>query len=90
MVLHHAPQPAMVLRELCRVLTAGGGVTIVDLQRHDQEWVRSRLADQWLGFDMAELENWCAAAGFAQPVIQCIEGQQDKRAVFLCTAVKKA
>lgn len=89
MVLHHAPQPALVLRELSRVLTAAGGVTIVDLQRHDQEWVRSRLADQWLGFDKTELERWCIAAGFAKPVIHCIEGQQEERAVLLCTAVKK-
>ncbi|MEZ4485525.1 MAG: hypothetical protein R2864_13370 [Syntrophotaleaceae bacterium] len=27
----------------------------------------NRLADQWLGFDQAELEEWFAAAGFAPP-----------------------
>lgn len=90
MVLHHAPHPALVLCELARVLDPQGGVTIADLQRHEQEWVRNRLADQWLGFDMAELEEWFAAAGFAQPTFCSISGKGREQDVLICTARKKA
>jgi ArsR family transcriptional regulator len=89
MVLHHAPQPALVLRELARVLDPCGGVTIADLQRHDQEWVRSRLADQWLGFDNAELEDWFREAGFEKPEFQHVFANGQKHDVLLCTARKK-
>lgn len=90
MVLHHAPQPALVLCELARVLGLQGGVTIADLQRHEHEWVRSQLADQWLGFDRAELEEWFAAAGFAQPTFSSVAGEGREQAVLICTARKKA
>jgi len=90
MVLHHAAQPALVLRELARVLDAHGGVTIADLQRHDQEWVRNGLADQWLGFDIAELEDWFCGAGFDKPAFYVVSAPGQKQDVFLCTARKRA
>lgn len=88
MVLHHAPQPALVLRELARVLDPYGGVTIADLQRHEEEWVRSRLADQWLGFDCAELENWFLEAGFNKPEFHFVSAGGQEYDVLLCTARK--
>lgn len=90
MVLHHAAQPALVLRELARVLDSHGGVTIADLQRHDQEWVRSGLADQWLGFDAAELEDWFLGAGFGKPVFHFVSTPGQEHDVLLCTAQKRA
>lgn len=89
MVLHHAPQPSQVLAELARVLKPGGGVTIADLQRHDQEWVRDRLADQWLGFDVAELEEWFAAAGFDKPEFCPVSGKGREQNILICTVRKK-
>lgn len=89
MVLHHAPRPALVLQELARVLDPHGGVTIADLQRHEQEWVRSRLADQWLGFDSSELENWFLEAGFNKPEFHYVAAGGRKHDVLLCTARKK-
>lgn len=89
MVLHHAAQPALVLRELGRVLDSHGGVTIADLQRHDREWVRSGLADQWLGFDTMELEGWFCEAGFEKPDFRLVSASGPEHAVLLCTARKK-
>src|SRR6185369_2037727 len=55
MVLHHAADPQAVLAEIRRILTPGGTLVLADLARHEREWVRERLADQWLGFEAEEL-----------------------------------
>jgi ArsR family transcriptional regulator len=88
MVLHHAPQPPVVLCELARVLESGGGLLIADLQRHEQEWAREQMADQWLGFDSRELEEWLAAAGFGRLRFETVTGAEGELAVLLCTARK--
>ena len=49
--LHHAETPARALAEALRVVAPGGRVLILDLRAHDQDWVRDRLDDRWLGFD---------------------------------------
>jgi len=64
MVLHHATDPPTVLQELERVLVPGGLLLLADLARHEKEWVRERLADQWLGFGHNELLEWLKSAEF--------------------------
>ncbi|MGW8311658.1 MAG: ArsR/SmtB family transcription factor [Desulfuromonadales bacterium] len=59
-VLHHAENPAEVLREISRVLEPQGVLVLADLLRHQHDWTRERLADQWLGFRREELEKWFA------------------------------
>jgi SAM-dependent methyltransferase len=88
MVLHHAAQPRMVLGELFRVLKKGGGLVIADLQRHDQEWVREKMADQWLGFDAQELEEWLTKVGFDRVRFVMVPGGAGELGVLLCNARK--
>ena len=89
MVLHHAALPQQVFHELARVLSPGGGITLADLHRHEDEWVRDRMADQWLGFERGELEGWLQAAGFETVSFQLVSGAPEEHAVVLLSAVKK-
>ncbi len=50
MVMHHAEDPATMLREMGRVAKPGGTVVIVDEVEHSYEWMRNEHADIWLGF----------------------------------------
>jgi ubiquinone/menaquinone biosynthesis C-methylase UbiE len=63
MVLHFLPEPQRAIEELCRITRAGGSVVLVDLVRHNQEWMREQMAHRWLGFDQDTIERWLRAAG---------------------------
>jgi ubiquinone/menaquinone biosynthesis C-methylase UbiE len=88
MVLHHAPQPLTVLAEVRRVLRPSGTLIIADFCRHEAEWARERLADQWLGFDMDELSVWLQQAGFHPVQVQLVAGRGTELPVFVLTARK--
>jgi ArsR family transcriptional regulator len=61
--LHHAHDPARAVREAVRVTRPGGRVLVLDLRKHDEEWVRSKLGDRRLGFTDAELKRLLTDAG---------------------------
>jgi SAM-dependent methyltransferase len=64
--LHHAAKPNEALVESHRLLAKGGRILILDLLGHDEEWMRTRFGDFWLGFSLQDLEAWLRAAGFAK------------------------
>ena len=86
MVLHHAADPPAVLAEIRRVLIPGGSLLIADLARHEREAAREQLADQWLGFDEAEMGEWLTAAGFGEVICERIEGSKGQETVLLVRA----
>lgn len=90
MVLHHAARPVEVLKELHRVLSGRGTLLIADLVAHRRDWVRERLADQWLGFEAAELSNWLASAGFAVEEHLVVKAEGEALEVFILRARKDA
>ena len=61
--LHHAANPARAVAEAARILKPGGRVLALDLRKHDQEWVRDRVGDRWLGFTDDDLEGFLVGAG---------------------------
>ena len=61
--LHHAVNPARAVAEAARILRPGGRAVALDLREHDQEWVRDRVGDRWLGFKDEELEGLLTGAG---------------------------
>jgi ubiquinone/menaquinone biosynthesis C-methylase UbiE len=63
MVLHHAEDPAAMLREMARVVKPGGVVAVVDEVEHPFAWMREEHADIWLGFDERQVERYFTVAG---------------------------
>jgi ArsR family transcriptional regulator len=70
MVLHHQASPPAFFRQAFQLLKPGGVFILVDLCRHNQEWVRDICGDFWLGFEPDELLEWAAAAKFTPPASQ--------------------
>jgi ArsR family transcriptional regulator len=61
--LHHAADPRHAVAEAVRVLRPGGRVLVLDLREHDEEWVRDRVGDRWLGFSDDQLQQFLTGAG---------------------------
>ncbi len=64
MVLHHSPDPLKTAKEWARIVKPGGKISIVDMEKHEHEWLREEMADVWLGFDAKELKSFFKKAGF--------------------------
>jgi ArsR family transcriptional regulator len=89
MVLHHVSEPALAFREFHRALRPGGRLLLGDYTRHDNEWMREELGDQWLGFEAADLSAWLEQAGFARVTIRCIRADSSPMEVFVATALSR-
>jgi ubiquinone/menaquinone biosynthesis C-methylase UbiE len=63
MVLHHAEDPAAMLREMARVVRPGGTVAITDEVEHPYEWMNEEHADVWLGFARGQVGRFFGEAG---------------------------
>ena len=65
LVLHHLSAPEEGLREIRRIMAPGGRLFVADFLRHNDETMRSRYGDRWLGFEENELATSLEQAGFA-------------------------
>ncbi|MDX1960084.1 MAG: metalloregulator ArsR/SmtB family transcription factor [Leptospiraceae bacterium] len=64
MVLHHISNPPLVIGEAHRILKPEGNLTLVDIKKHDKEFMRDKFADLWLGFEPELLRKWLEEQGF--------------------------
>ena len=79
-LLHHAPRPVDLLRQLGSLAKKGGAIVVLDYARHDDESMRDE-ADLWLGFEPQELRRLAVDAGltgadvFGVPAAWCGKGK---------------
>lgn len=71
--LHHTRRPEVALAEATRVARSGGRVVVLDLVRHEQDWVREKLGDLWLGFEPEAVREWLARAGLSELAVVTVE-----------------
>ncbi len=68
-LLHHAPRPQQLVSLLGSLVRPGGQVVVIDYCSHDDELMRERQADLWLGFERDELLGFANSAGLINPEI---------------------
>ena len=61
-VLHHAPRPQEAIRRLAGLLAPGGALVVLDYLPHEDEALREKQADLWLGFAPDELRQLATRA----------------------------
>ncbi|MEZ5824620.1 MAG: metalloregulator ArsR/SmtB family transcription factor [Geminicoccaceae bacterium] len=82
-VLHFADDPIAALAEATRALTPGGRLVVVDLARHDAEWLRSEKAHRRLGFADEEIAAWFDALGLELQSNTAIAGEKFTTCVWV-------
>ena len=75
MVLHHATDPAAMLREMTRIVRPGGTVAICDEVTHPYTWMREEHHDVWLGFSHQQVNAFFTAAGLEAPSLEVLGRQ---------------
>jgi DNA-binding transcriptional ArsR family regulator len=62
-VLHHAPRPREMVRDLAALMAAAGALLVIDYAPHEDEQFAREQADVWLGFSPEELTTFALEAG---------------------------
>jgi ArsR family transcriptional regulator len=88
--LHHAASPAKAVAEAARIVRPGGRVLVLDLRPHEEQWVRERLGDTWLGFEDAELARLLKNAGLTDIKVSVgARRARDPFTVLIASGVKR-
>lgn len=65
MALHHLSSPEKAIPEVARILKTGGKLLIAEFEKHQNEIMRDKYGDRWLGFSKKEVEAFLSGSGFA-------------------------
>ncbi len=90
LVLHHQPEPALVLAEAARVLKPGGRVLVVDMLPHDRVDYQQQMGHVWLGFSEQTMRRHLTAAGFGAVQVRPLpaDADADGPALFVAGGTK--
>lgn len=69
LVLHHLQRPELALPEIRRILSPTGRLFISDFEKHNDEYMRERYGDLWLGFDPMKMAVMLREAGFNRTTV---------------------
>jgi ubiquinone/menaquinone biosynthesis C-methylase UbiE len=64
MVLHHISAPEKAIVEAARILKRKGKLIIADFEKHEDEDMREKYGDRWLGFSRKEIKTYLSDNGF--------------------------
>lgn len=70
MALHHLSDPAKAVAEAARILNTKGKLIIAEFEKHQNEIMREKYGDRWLGFSKEEMESFLTGKGFALKVLE--------------------
>ena len=97
MILHHCPRPKRAITEMTRILKEGGKIAIADLERHNERWLRTEMADRWLGFEMGKVQKWFEGAGLENVKVELartkccgmsLHGKKVEIGIFVASGMK--
>ena len=90
LVLHHAPEPALALADINRVLKGGGRVLIVDMLPHDRVEYQQQMGHVWLGFSEKTIKKYLEGAGFEKASVTTLPSDENAKgpSLFVATARK--
>jgi ubiquinone/menaquinone biosynthesis C-methylase UbiE/predicted transcriptional regulator len=91
LVLHYLTDPELALKEVARVVRAGGRVLIVDMTPHDREEYRHRMGHVWMGFGEPRITEWLRSAGFEKVRYRVLPAESGARGpVLFATTAERA
>lgn len=76
LVLHHIPEPKLVLTEIKRILQPKSTLLITEFRKHTNENMRSEYGDRWLGFDEEDFIQIAQEVGFHYKEVEIIPVKQ--------------
>ncbi len=73
MYLHHVDSPQVAIKEMVRILKAGGKLVITDMDEHGFEFLIKEQHDRWLGFKREDVELWLNEAGLKNVKVERVD-----------------
>ncbi len=72
MYLHHTMEPEMAIKVMAGTLKPKGKLVIIDLFKHNHDFLLLEHNDNWPGFESKQIQDWYSAAGLTNVVIKSV------------------